>query len=390
MEKIRVVIIGGLHHNTLGVLRSLGEAGIDKNSIHIILIGTEITKKNIISSSKYINLDHIFTVQSYDEICSFLLQIACDKKKRVIICCSDGAAEEIIYNKKKLELFYNMPETKMEIKLLMQKDKQGEIAEKCGLKCPKSKVYSVKENIDWDIFPCIIKPIKSIVGAGKDDIVVIYNKDELIKIIPSVVAESIQIQQYIKKDIEYQLIGCSLEKGSKIIIPGFTELIRQPQNTNTGYLRYNPIVNLNNDMEAVFKFIRKIGYSGLFSMEFIRGKDKIDYFLEINMRNDGNAYCVNTAGVNLPYIWCYYQLNKSLPTCPQIIKHSILFIPDFNDIKLGIKEVGLLKWIKQFNSAESHSIYNKYDIGPFIFEIFRIIRKILVKYLMLNKIIKIK
>ena len=44
---------------------------------------------------------------------------------------------------------------------------------------------------------------------------------------------------------------------------------------------------------------------------FVRDNEGNDYFLEINMRNDGNAYCVTSAGVNLPYIWCYYQLHKT-------------------------------------------------------------------------------
>ncbi len=52
-----------------------------------------------------------------------------------------------------------------------------------------------------------------------------------------------QIQEYIEKKMEFQLIGCSLEKGEKIIIPGFTQIIRQPDNTNTGYLRYSQFLN---------------------------------------------------------------------------------------------------------------------------------------------------
>ena len=374
---MKVVIIGGIHHNTLGVLRSLGEAGIDKKSIHIILLTKEKNKKNIVSSSKYIDLNHIFIISTYKEIYSCLSQIALDKAKRTIICCSDGAAEEVISNQEKLELFYNTPKTDIDINILMQKDKQNEIAEKSGLACPKSTVYFTKDSFSWNIFPCIIKPLKSIYGAGKSDIVVVREKAEMENIRPLIVSEKIQIQQYIEKEIEYQLIGCSLERGKQIIIPGFTELIRQPQNTNTGYLRYRPIAELNNDMQSVYKFIRNIGYSGLFSIEFIRGVDGVDYFLEINMRNDGNGYCVNTAGVNLPYIWCYYQENKKLPPYQKVIKKSIYFIPDFNDLKLGIKKVGLLKWIKEFKSAESHSIYNKYDFKPFAFEIFRLIKKFL-------------
>ena len=44
-----IIIIGGLHHNTLGVIRSLGEDGIKPNNMIIVLIGKHINKKNIIS-----------------------------------------------------------------------------------------------------------------------------------------------------------------------------------------------------------------------------------------------------------------------------------------------------------------------------------------------------
>lgn len=43
-------------------------------------------------------------------------------------------------------------------------------------------------------------------------------------------------------------------------------------------------------MNTVRYFIRDLGYSGLFSLEFIRDKSGKDYFMELNMRNDGNAY----------------------------------------------------------------------------------------------------
>ena len=73
-------------------------------------------------------------------------------------------------------------------------------------------------------------------------------------------------------------------------------------------------------IEKVEKFIREIGYKGLFSVEFIRDAVGNDYFLEINMRNDGNAYCVQCAGVNLPNIWYKYAANPQAE-----IKESVRF-----------------------------------------------------------------
>ena len=56
-EKIKVVVIGGLHHNTLGVIRALGEKGITSLNIDVILVEQNVNKKNFIAKSKYISGD---------------------------------------------------------------------------------------------------------------------------------------------------------------------------------------------------------------------------------------------------------------------------------------------------------------------------------------------
>lgn len=38
-------------------------------------------------------------------------------------------------------------------------------------------------------------------------------------------AETIQLQEYIEKEFEFQLIGCSLDAGDIVLIPGYTQII---------------------------------------------------------------------------------------------------------------------------------------------------------------------
>jgi len=376
MADIRVLVIGSLHHNTLGVVRSLGEAGILDSKLRILLVAKEHAEKNLISSSKYVNKENIDFISNYAEIVPWLSEQRIGDERTVIICCSDGAAEAVIGNAAKIPTSYITPSTSLSIEMLTQKSQQGAIAKKYALNVPVSVDYEINQPLTWNYFPCIIKPHKSATGAGKDDVRIFSSREEMVKSISSLGTNLIQIQQYIDKEMEFQLIGCSLDAGQKIIIPGFTKLIRQPKNTNTGYLLYSPIDQLDYDREAVEKFIRTIGYSGLFSVEFIRGKDGKDYFLEINMRNDGNAYCVESAGVNLPYIWVYYQTYGKMPDVPTTFTNPVYFIPDLNDLKLAFKQIGPFKWLKQFREAQSHSIYNKQDMGPFKFEIKRQVKRV--------------
>lgn len=362
---MEVIIIGGLHHNTLGVVRSIGER-IPKNKIHVLIVSDNPERRNLISESKYVAKDQLYYIKKYENIVPWLVNFAKDKLKRVIISCADGVTLQIIEYKKELDDYYLMPDTKVDIVNLMSKEIQAEYAVQSGLLVPKGVILWKNQSTSWNSFPCIIKPLKSTIGAGKADIRIVKSDKELKEILLTIEAECIQIQEYIKKKMEYQLIGCSINAGEKIIIPGYTDIIRQPENTNTGYLKYSPISDFSYDRYAVEKFIRSIGYSGLFSVEFIRTDNGEDYFLEINMRNDGNAYCVKSAGVNLPYIWYYYESNGELPIGePVSIDKSVMFIPDLNDFMRGIKSVGLFGWIKQFLKSESHSVWNTQDMGPF-------------------------
>ena len=362
-----IIIIGGLHHNTLGVIRSLGEDGIKPNNMIIVLIGKHINKKNVISKSKYTSEENIAYLDSDSEIVSWMLEHKQEMKSSCVICCSDGSAEVVIKNHKLLKDYYLIPGLNMNVEQLMDKSVQNEIANKVGMNIPKNIIVSIDQSFEWNLFPCITKPIKSVEGGGKADIHIINTNDELKEVLPTISAKHIEIQQYVDKEIEYQLIGCSLNAGETIIIPGFTTILRQPPNTNTGYLKYSPISKLNYDKKAVEDFIKEIGYSGLFSVEFIRDKEGIDYFLEINMRNDGNAYCVKCAGVNLPFIWCASLLGKDITKLKKDISKSVYFIPDFIDAKMGIESVGFIKWVYQFFAAKSHSLYSVRDMKPFLF-----------------------
>lgn len=375
VKNINVVVIGGIHHNTLGVIRSLGEGGIPSSNIHVLLISPDKDKTNIISKSIYVTQANVDYLDDLNKIVEWLSELAKDKVKRVVICCADGPAEIVIKNSKYLSPFYMTPTTLEDISELMEKDVQGRIALECGLRIPKSTVFKKGCELNWDCFPCITKPLKSILGAGKKDIIVIESEDELYRSLSELKANSIEIQEYIIKQMEFQLIGCSLDAGNRVIIPGFTNIIRQPKNTNTGYLKYSDIKDLEFCLNPVYKFLQKIGYNGLFSMEFLRGKDGKDYYLEINLRNDGNAYCVQTAGINLPLIWAYYQTYNEMPATNLFVKKPIYFIPDFNDLKVAYKIIGISGWIRDFLKADSHSIFNKKDMAPFFCEILRLCKK---------------
>ncbi len=357
----KVVVIGGAHHNTLGVVRSLGEGGVSRESIYLISIGKG---RNFVSSSKYLQKKNIHMVANAAGIKNTLLLIAEKlETKATIICCGDPFIYEVDNIRNILSDYYVIPySTNGILNPYLNKEVQVQckLAEKCGLNVPEHVEKKILD-VDNIHLPCIVKSIDSIEG-NKSDIKICFSVHELNKLDKNRV---FHIERYIEKCIEYQLIGCSLE--NEIIIPGYTNIIRQPENTNTGYLKYSPIQDgtISEDLlKKVYRFINEIGYKGLFSVEFIRDINGKDYFLEINLRNDGNAYCVKAAGVNLPYIWYKYAGTTDKVVEKTSFDKSIYWMPELQDIR-NIKKVGIIKWIKECFSAEAHAIFQLNDIAPF-------------------------
>ena len=173
-------------------------------------------------------------------------------------------------------------------------------------------------------------------------------------------------QAYIDKKEEVQLIGCSLRGGEEVIIPGMSKIIRSQPNTNTGFLEYGPLDPIYYDIAEKAKlYIRDCQYSGLFSFEIMRGTDDKIWFLEINFRNDGNAWCVTKSGINLPAIWVKACLGEEYES--ELHEPArILMMPEFQDIKLVLqRKVPLSQWLKDWKKTDYFMEYDRRDKRPF-------------------------
>lgn len=357
-----IIVIGGNHHNTLAILRSLGEKGVKS-----LLIVVSKDPKPYIGYSKYIQ--EMRVVKTVDEIASAMYSLHRSSEKAVVIACADSISSYLDSNRNKLIKDFILPGSEEEGKItrLMNKNSMMQLAIDCGIAVPQSWiVYPAKPEISSVSYPCIIKPLVSKNGS-KSDIAICENKADLENYLTYCHCEELQIQAYITKEIEFQLIGCSLNGGERVIIPGASIILRQPKNTNTGFLRYVPIREFSYDRERCVDFIRKTGYSGLFSLEFIRDKGGTDYFMEINFRNDGNSICVTASGMNLPYIWYLYNsgnpIDKEL--CFEAMK-EVLVMPEFNDIGNAIhRRISWRKWLSDVKHTDRFMEFSKRDQRPF-------------------------
>ena len=188
-----------------------------------------------------------------------------------------------------------------------------------------------------------------------------------------------QVQQYIDKIFEYQLIGLSLDYGKEIIIPGFSRCIRPCPRTNTGYLHYEPLEEISAPIENCKRFLSSVGYSGLFSIEFLRDKQGVDYFMETNFRNDGNAICVTASGTNLSYIWYLYCTKQDYKEELNSSKFKAVYVmPEFADFSCFVKsgKISIFQWIRDLIRTNKFMEFDRFDKKPFY-------------YYLLNKILNI-
>ena len=355
---MNIIVIGsGNHHNTLGVIRALGESGY---GVDLITYGS--SRKNYVAHSKYVNTHH--SLKSIDDLSSFLMARKQTTDKEVIISCADGVTEQLNNHKCSLESRYTFPGIPEEGKMvkLMDKTTMIQMAADRGVKAPQ--VWMLPEDREKVTFPCMTKVHISSHGA-KTDIIICYTEDQLNEFLRDN-TDDIFAQAYIKKKEEVQFIGCSLDDGEKIIIPGMSKVLRSQPNTNTGFLEYGPIDPFYKEtVENAKKYIRDCQYSGLFSFEIMRGWDDQIWFLEINFRNDGNAWCTTKAGINLPVIWVKACLgvDYSDEICePQ----RIIMMPEFQDLKLVIqRKISLCQWMKDWKRTDYFMEYDKNDPGPF-------------------------
>lgn len=380
-----VFIIGGNHHNALGVIRSLGERGVN---INVIIQSND--KKPYICRSKYIS--RCWIVSSEKEVFDILINESENfhGEKAVLIACADNLSSLIDMHCEELKQRYYLPgsEEKGRITHLMNKEVMSDLARKTDFLVPQSNAINISDNVKVNIaLPWIIKPLVSKNGK-KTDIRRIYTSEDW-ALYCKEHDGTVQVQQLIDKDFEYQLIGLSLNSGKEIIIPGYSYVIRPASNTNTGFLQYRPLdESFKEVVEKGKLFLKATGYSGLFSLEFLRGKDGKDYFMEINFRNDGNAICVTASGVNLPYIWYLYNTGGNYIGEIEASNVDPTYVmPEFADISLITHgQLGLLSWLMDIHRTDRFMEFDKHDVKPFFCYLYYRVSNKIKKILKINKI----
>lgn len=313
----QVLVIGNNHHNTLGLIRSLGCSGM----IVTCIIVDDNIKHSFIEKSCYVT--KFIHVKSLNELLDCLLSDLCDNWHIPTFTTSDVIAEFLDSNYDVLcsHLFLNNCGRRQGgLSYWMNKNTMLSKAEECGIKVP----WGIQLHIDNGnivlptniIYPCLVKPQKSSM-ASKEHFRICYSSNELNKSLHEIAGDcaTVLIQEYINRDYEFLIMGMRSVITGKIVIPGGLHKLRTCKKTNSlglfSYAYTTKDVDPSINTTAIEQFLKEIDYDGIFSMEFMV-KGQQSYFLEINLRNDGTQFCFKGAGVNLPLLWAKSTMGEDI------------------------------------------------------------------------------
>ena len=363
-----VIVIGSDHHNTLGVVESLGMAGI---SPYVIIVSKNMVSRSFVLKSKYCKNQGFST--TYEDLISLLHKNFDhgEKEKHIVITTNDQTASLLDNHLDELSSFLLLPGTgkQGELEHWMDKLNMIELAKSVGLNIPKTITVKRGETVDDFVFPCITKSVSTLKGA-KTNLRICRDANELNAFLSKQTQyDEVQVQQFIDKDFEYQFIGCSIDGGREIIIPGRTHIVRPNGYDNNFHKEFvKNDDSFNEVLDQAKAFIRQTHYSGLFSMEFLRDKSGTDYFLEMNFRNDGGAICVTASGTYLPYLWylsqtdnAEFQIQRDASTFTPVIYTPIFHY--FYCMTSG--EVSFNEWLRNNRRSNQFSTYFSDDTAPF-------------------------
>lgn len=364
MDNNKVIVIGSSHHNTLGVIRSLGEKGL----LPFLILKDKQDKVGV-SKSKYINKWWLCFTD--EEILNCLLiHFSQEMSKPVIISTTDSTTQLLDQNRSILEDKFYLPLCSVlnRVVELMDKSVITNLARQYDICTPRSWIIKNRTLVDDIIYPCLAKPLSSLVGH-KSDICDCHNKNELIQLVQSPDhCNDYLVQEVVNKDREISILGMVTYDRRQIIFSGCIDKLRTAGRGSSSFAVMLDNSFLGDEKEKLETLLLSTGYTGLFSAEYLQKDDKY-YFLEINFRNDGNGYVPTAAGLNLPYLWylsCIGHLTEAEIISSKPI-YPCYFMAEIADFVTNVlkKKISFKHWNKDRKLANCFLLYNKMDNAPF-------------------------
>lgn len=381
--KNKVILIGGNHHNGLGLARSFGVNGIKPYGV---IVG-EGAEHGFVRKSKY--WAKTWVINSDDKIVEFLLSTFQDEKEKpVVIPYSDGAAEEIDLNLDRLKEHFLLPSIggqQGKIAELMDKQKQVEFAQTYGIPMAKSCVVDLSDiRLPEDmIYPCIVKPVVSAEGE-KSDIRKCDTETQTVAYLQELREKGYHrflVQEYLIYDTEYLMVG-SINGQNQCWFNSKKIRVWPVVGGSSSCLQVTSENNVQDFFDEVRNAFGRVGYDGIFDVEALRVGEKI-YLNEINWRNSGTIYSVFGSKVYYPVNWYYWKTENQSPenfirTCLDDTVYTIDESLDLRHVVCG--NITLKQWFRDKKKAKAFALWYTPDMRPAIAQYFHLLKELIKRH----------
>ena len=381
--KNKVILIGGNHHNGLGLARSFGVNGIKPYGV---IVG-EGAEHGFVRKSKY--WAKTWVINSDDKIVEFLLSTFQDEKEKpVVIPYSDGAAEEIDLNLDRLKEHFLLPSIggqQGKIAELMDKQKQVEFAQTYGIPMAKSCVVDLSDiRLPEDmIYPCIVKPVVSAEGE-KSDIRKCDTETQTVEYLQKLRQKGYHrflVQEYLNYDTEYLMVG-SINGQNQCWVNSKKIRVWPVVGGSSSCLQVTNQKNVSDFFESVRAAFHQIVYDGLYDVDVLQVNGKL-FLNEVNWRNSGTIYSVLGSNVYYPVNWYYWKTENRSPenliqTCLDDTVYTIDESLDLRHVVCG--NITLKQWFRDKKKSKAFALWYTPDVRPAIAQYFHLLKELIKRH----------
>lgn len=358
----KVVIIGYGFSTRLCIARSLGKLGYE---ITLIIL-EQVKSKTIDCYSKYVK--NYYLVQGNDEkkLLNIILENCKDEQQKVILIPTNDFSVSVLDKNlnllKKYFVLQHIHHQQGAIVEWMNKEKQKTLAQQVGLNIVNSidieivnRSYKIPDNINY---PCFTKTREYAPGY-KYTLHRCDNKKQLHDFLDDLCLKhdnlTLMVEDFKNIEKEYAIVGFS--DGNEVFLPGVIEIAAMAKGGHQGVALHGNVVPCNNyDIvtNPLKKFIKRIGFVGIFDIDFYSSKG-IFYFGELNLRIGGSGFALIYKGINLPEMYARNLLDKPIDDLKKDITYSATF---------SNERICLDNWIEgQLTTRKFFSILKTSDIS---------------------------
>ena len=362
MEKVenKIIVWSIDDFNTLGLMRELGNAELDMLFLvkgHAgFAVKSKYCKKHI--ETPTIEDGYKYLMENYEN----------ESKKPILIISSDEIITFVDQHKEEFEKLFIVPGTtiKGNIEKYIDKNNMTTLAEEIGILCPKSRAIKKGEDISDIQYPCLIKPSHQKPGHYNEfKFKICKNANALKKTLRYVRPDSeFIVQQYIPKELDLLVYGGRMWDDNTIFAGAFIrDRWADSGSSSHGYFTEN--IPQCADTSKILKFLERIDYHGLFSVEYGLLENKA-YFFEINLRNDGTSHYFYQAGANIPLAYVYSSAGLDYSDIPTKVSGEKWFIDELFDVEnVLLGKIKKKTWKKDMSEATVFKYYDKEDTVPY-------------------------